>query len=145
MLSIAEIMPSVKDQDTMVTNVTAIPSPRSSAEPPELSPIITLGVPQEQSGTSRSHQSSNLGSPEIRPRFPSNASNSVLRLAWKPRHYHTWKSPLLMFTFYLLGLGISIGHCAFYPSLKNKIVGSSKNQESNIRQGLNFDFCSSHS
>jgi hypothetical protein len=130
----------LKDQETVVTSITSIPSPQSIDESPELNPRITLGFPQVLTHTSHSNQSSKPGSPNIRPRFQSNASSSVLRLArhemWKPRQYHKWKSPLLMFTFYLLGLGISIGHCAFYPSLKDKIVGSSRNQESNIRQVL---------
>jgi len=128
---------SVRDQGPVVSIIPAIPSPQSSAEPPERSQGNTLDTPQDQNGTSSSQRPSNSMSPGSRPRLQGNASSSSFRLArpkmWIPREYHKWKSPLLMFTFYLIGLGISIGHCAFYPSLKDKIVGSSRKQESNIR------------
>jgi hypothetical protein len=131
--------------ETVVTNVTAVPSPRSSAEP---SPETRLRVPQAQTGESRSRVSPNQSSPgeglcpgALPPgglRFPSNASSDVSRSGrhemWRPRRYYKWKSPLLMFTFFILGLGISIGHCAFYSALKNTIVGSQWQQENNLRQ-----------
>jgi hypothetical protein len=53
---------------------------------------------------------------------------------WKPHRIHRWKSPLVMLTFFVIGLGMSIGHCIFYSSLDGIIVGDSYNQERNIRQ-----------
>jgi thiol:disulfide interchange protein len=53
---------------------------------------------------------------------------------WKPRRVRQWKSPLVMLTFFVIGLGMSIGHCVFYSNLDGIIVGDSHNQERNIRQ-----------
>jgi thiol:disulfide interchange protein len=57
---------------------------------------------------------------------------------WKPRQVRQWKSPLVMLTFFVIGLGMSIGHCVFYPSLDGIIVGDSYNQERNIRQAVSL-------
>ena len=57
---------------------------------------------------------------------------------WKPRRVHQWKSPLLMLTFFVIGLCMSIGHCTFYPMLDGVIVGDSQNQERNIRQAASL-------
>jgi hypothetical protein len=77
--------------------------------------------------------------PPAKVRIPSN-TNATLRTRRKellfnlgPRQYHKWKSPLLMLVFYLCGLGMSIGHCAFYASLDNSIVGSPYQQGTNLR------------
>lgn len=72
-------------------------------------------------------------------RTPSNAIASLrtrrkeLLFNLGPRRYHKWKSPLLMLVFYLCGLGMSIGHCAFYASLNNSIVGGPRQQGTNLR------------
>jgi hypothetical protein len=52
---------------------------------------------------------------------------------WSPRRIHKWKSPLLMIIFFLIGLGVSVAHCAFYPSLKDMRVGSPDSQEEKLR------------
>jgi hypothetical protein len=129
-----------------VTDVTAI-SPRSSAEPN----LGTRGGREspDQSSPQRppaAALASGLGpgfSQGCRVCLPSNASSEGSRRVrhemWTSRRYHKWKSPLLMFTFFVLGLGISIAHCAFYPALNATIVGSPRQQEKNLRQA-----CTTH-
>jgi hypothetical protein len=52
---------------------------------------------------------------------------------WKARRVRQWKSPLVMIVFFIIGMAMSVGHCIFYPRLDGVIVGSSNNQEKNIR------------
>jgi hypothetical protein len=71
-------------------------------------------------------------------RIPSSASAPLrtrkeLLFNLAPRRYHKWKSPLLILTFYVIGLGMSIGHCAFYASLNHSVVGGPHQQSTNIR------------
>lgn len=56
-----------------------------------------------------------------------------LQQNWQNRHIHRWKSPLLMVTFFLVGLAMSLAHCIFYSSMRDKIVGNSDAQEEKIR------------
>ena len=53
---------------------------------------------------------------------------------WKRYRIRQWKSPLLLLTYFVIGLGTSIGHCVFYPLLDGVIVADSSNQERNIRR-----------
>ena len=130
----------------VVTNVTAI-SPPSSAEPGS---GTRMRVEQAEPG---GRESPDQSSPQLPPAAvpagmlgprgrrecsPSNVSSEGSRRVgyelWTWRRYHKWKSPLLMSTFFVLGLGISIAHCVFYASLNGTIVGSSRQQERNLRQ-----------
>lgn len=52
---------------------------------------------------------------------------------WTPREYNHWKSPVLMVLLYITGLVLSVAHCVFYKNLDGKIVGSSYDQEQNLR------------
>lgn len=72
---------------------------------------------------------SRQGSSQLRP---SAYSKNHINL-WKPRVYHHWKSPLLMVVFCVIGLALSIAHCAVYRSLDGRVVGSSYDQEQNLR------------
>lgn len=47
--------------------------------------------------------------------------------------HHNWKSPILMVIFLLIGVGLSVGHCVFYPSLNGQLVGGSSRQEEKLR------------
>jgi hypothetical protein len=116
---------------------------------PEPGPETRLMLPQDGPG----------GSPETSPvdrlrpgdrttgrgqRPPgSPASNSSRRGRQEmrmPRRYHKWKSPLLTIAFFILGLGISIGHCVFYSLLNNTIVPSPVQQENNLRQVVSMRY-----
>ncbi|ROV98334.1 hypothetical protein VMCG_07140 [Cytospora schulzeri] len=52
------------------------------------------------------------------------------------------KSPMFMVVFFVIGLSLSIAHCAFYRGLDGKIVGSPYSQEQNLRLGTAFSFIS---
>lgn len=52
---------------------------------------------------------------------------------WRPRAYNHWKAPILMLLFYSIGLALSLAHCVIYRDLDGKIVGSSYDQEQNLR------------
>ncbi len=117
----------------------------------EPDPQIRLNIPTEPAGEKHDVKdttievsiSTALPDPEVallRPaklRIPSNGSATTRRkeilFNLGPRQYHKWKSPLLMLVFYLCGLGMSIGHCAFYASLNNSVVGSPHQQGTNLR------------
>lgn len=47
--------------------------------------------------------------------------------------HQSWKSPILMIVFLLIGVGLSVGHCVFYPSLNGQLVGNSSRQEEKLR------------
>jgi hypothetical protein len=70
-------------------------------------------------------------SPAIRPTAERNGSRVIPSSS--KRRIHTWRSPLLMVVFYILGLSLSVAHCVFYPKLKGRIVGDSGQQEEKIR------------
>jgi hypothetical protein len=70
-------------------------------------------------------------SPAIRP--IAERRDSRVFPGWKGRRIHTWKSPLLMVVFFLVGLAMSVAHCVFYPKLKGQIVGKADQQEEKIR------------
>ncbi|KAK4098471.1 hypothetical protein N658DRAFT_431977 [Parathielavia hyrcaniae] len=53
----------------------------------------------------------------------------------KRRQFRNWESPLLIVLFFVLGLGLSLGHSAFYASLDGTEVGSPEQQENNLRLG----------
>lgn len=139
----AAINSQSQNLETVVTNVTDVPSPTHSLD-------TRLEVPQSQrAGEAAGRESPVQSSPFDRLLSPGASSPRRVRLSsyassdnsrrarheiWVPRRYHKWKSPLLMSTFFVLGLGMSIGHCAFYWILKDTIVGSPWRQESNLRQ-----------
>jgi thiol:disulfide interchange protein len=134
--------PGLTDKVAIVSDAIAI-SPRTSAEP---SPRIRLEVPH---AAQNGHEPSEQIVPQLPPaalqnyRFPSGQENvarkssqdsRILRAEFfKPRKYHKWKSPLLISMFFVLGLGLSITHCALYAALNGTIVGSSWQQENNLR------------
>ncbi|KAH6959760.1 hypothetical protein BKA56DRAFT_533090 [Ilyonectria sp. MPI-CAGE-AT-0026] len=45
-----------------------------------------------------------------------------------------------MIIFLLIGVGLSVGHCVFYPSLNRQLVGNSSRQEEKLRVGTAFSF-----
>ncbi|KAH8652840.1 hypothetical protein BGZ61DRAFT_541812 [Ilyonectria robusta] len=89
------------------------PSPAISAPTrPRLSPTLPQALlsppPSERPASSRG-----TGSSQTSRRF-------AIAL-WKPRTYHRWKSPALVVVFFLIGFGMSLCHCVFYPSLIGQI------------------------
>ena len=44
-----------------------------------------------------------------------------------------YKIPLLTVLYFLIGLGMAIAHCIFYPGLKGMVVGTPVRQETKIR------------
>ncbi|OCK93566.1 uncharacterized protein K441DRAFT_564791 [Cenococcum geophilum 1.58] len=88
-----------------------------------------------------------MASPDLQPGAgPSETSREFPLLSPKQerlftkRHIHRWKSPLLMSSFFVIGLAMSLAHCIFYPALKKKIVGDSSSQEEKLRFGTAFSF-----
>lgn len=63
----------------------------------------------------------------------SGSRSEVQGRLFKSRYIHRWKSPLLMFLFFVIGLTMSFAHCIFYPALEGKIVGGSSSQEERLR------------
>jgi hypothetical protein len=70
-------------------------------------------------------------SPAIRP--IADRKDSRTFPGWKERRIHTWKAPLLMVVFFLLGLAMSVAHCILYPKLRGQIEGKADQQEEKIR------------
>ncbi|KAH7138064.1 hypothetical protein B0J11DRAFT_513479 [Dendryphion nanum] len=61
--------------------------------------------------------------------------------ALEPRR-RNFKSPMLMFLFFLIGFAMSLAHCIVYPKLQGQIVGDAEAQEEKIRFGTAFAFLS---
>lgn len=104
------------------SSTAASPRAKSTPQEPGLVSSPLLQLPPGALTTLRS------GSPHSRVSAISNRIN-----LWKPRVYNHWKSPILMVFFYSIGFTLSIAHCVIYRSLDGKIVGSSYDQEQNLR------------
>lgn len=113
----AAVNSQLEKLEMVAANVTAVP-------PAEI---------RESNGQESLNQNS-LGQVRFSSIASSSDSRSARREILVPRRTHQWKYPLLMSTFYVLGLGMSIAHCAFYSALKDTIVGSPGQQEINLRQ-----------
>jgi len=72
-----------------------------------------------------------LSSPATRPVAEHHGSRTFPN--WEARRIHTWKTPLLMVLFFLVGLAMSMAHCVFYPKHKDQVVGKADQQEEKIR------------
>ncbi|CAH0053763.1 unnamed protein product [Clonostachys solani] len=114
----------------------AIPTtPLSIAEPGPGTPVpsFLLSPPLERSPSSR-----RSGSRESGPLLRRARRNTAI--PWMPQLPKHLKSPLLMVVFFLVGFGLSLGHCIFYPQLSSRIVGDSNQQEERLRIGTALSF-----
>lgn len=117
--------------------------PSSMEVDPKTPKNVTIGqveISQDESSASISLTASNIALPDLQPGAgPSKTSREFPLLLpeqerlFTKRHIHRWKSPLLMLSFFVIGLAMSIAHCIFYPALKTKIVGGSSSQEEKLR------------
>ncbi|KAH6988854.1 hypothetical protein BKA56DRAFT_246097 [Ilyonectria sp. MPI-CAGE-AT-0026] len=79
------------------------------------------------------HTSDELSQAERGETPTANSSGGTVRRV--RRYLSWWKSPILMLTYYLVGLSLSFVHCAVYVNLNGTKVGGSDSQENNIRIG----------
>ncbi|KPM44202.1 hypothetical protein AK830_g2378 [Neonectria ditissima] len=137
----------------MATIVHVIPSPPDEAEViglteigPRQSTPDHLGIaydfeparpamsaPLRPTSSPTLHQALLSHHPNERPASSLGPGSSIA--SWRPRTYQRWKSPALMVVFFLVGFGLSLCHCVFYPSLNGQIVGDSYRQEEKLRVG----------
>lgn len=121
--------------------------PANPGSSPTLPATKKLHVTIDIQGTSSSGESSRSTKPGVThlakptPNLqlpPTSARRGSLQppaliALWKSRSIKKWKAPVVMVSFLLLGLALSIAHCIVYSSLNGNIVGSSANQEENLR------------
>ncbi|KAK0737326.1 hypothetical protein B0T21DRAFT_364903 [Apiosordaria backusii] len=112
----------------------------SSQHRQDVSSTKTSRALRRQAARSPSTRPTEPGTPKSRPRILTFDTNTEPRKSWKPRKFHKWESPLLMISFFVLGLVFSISHCVLYASLDGAIVGSAAHQESNLRIGTALAF-----
>jgi hypothetical protein len=97
--------------------------------------VLTRNMPRSPTDMAQSPQS--LLPPPSRERRSSRSTISSRRFdftaLWTARSLPKWKAPAQMMGFFLIGLGMSIGHCMFYPLLDGEIVGSPSEQEDRLR------------
>ncbi|KAJ2898506.1 hypothetical protein MKZ38_003856 [Zalerion maritima] len=138
----------------------AEPGPWDEA-PPERRPLHSARTLSASTSTTSAPATHRGSRSSISPRLPSLPSPRLGERAatWKqqfqqitkgsevgkaykfePRHIHRTKAPLLMTVFFLVGLGMSIGHWVYYPGLSSAIVGDAAAQEDKIRFGTAFSF-----
>jgi hypothetical protein len=93
---------------------------------------MPLLPPSTLEGDDHVHQVAGQWQPEKPPRPTGNHDmTEITALGDKVRP--KWKSPLLMFTFFLVGVGMSIGHIIAYTRLDSEVVGDAEEQEVNFR------------
>ena len=61
---------------------------------------------------------------------------------WEP--VNQVRHPLFMITFFLFGLGMSIGHVVYYVRLGGTIVGEDVEQQANLRYGFSRRHITTH-
>lgn len=127
-----------KDATAIVDEIDSLPSQHNPVD----STDTTATVEETDSLPSRPHLVDSKDSTET-VKTPESLSShhpepNLEGGTWVPRRIHRWKSPILMLTFFLTGLGMSAAHCGFYSGLNGNIVGDSYDQERNIRQAASL-------